>query len=169
MKIRKERIQERAAISELIQEAFAGAEHSDGTEAELAAALWNGTAFIPELSLIAEQDGELAGYILFTKAEVGGQTVLALAPLAVKPKFQRQGIGTALLRHGHETAQKLGYSYSLVLGDPAYYGKEGYVPAEPLGVIIPADFPAEYFLLRQLQKEAAPISGAVRYAPEFGI
>ena len=71
---------------------------------------------MPELSLVAEEHGEIIGHILFTEAKVGEDTVLALAPLSVKPGYQRQGVGAALIRQGHKIAGELGYSWSLVLG-----------------------------------------------------
>ena len=58
-------------------------------------------AYIPELSLVAEIDGELAGHILFTKAKVGNNEVIVLEPLSIKPKYQKQGVGTGLITEGH--------------------------------------------------------------------
>ena len=105
----------------MIKEAFATAEHADGNEQELADALRKSRAFVPELSLVAEDHGEIIGHILFTEAKVGEDTVLALAPLSVKPGYQRQGVGAALVRQGHKIAGELGYSWSLVLGSETYY------------------------------------------------
>ena len=89
MKIRQETPKDYEEVYELIREAFASAEHADGNEQDLVEALRKGDAFIPELSLVAEEDGQLAGHILFTKAQVGEAEVLALAPLSVRPAFQR--------------------------------------------------------------------------------
>lgn len=104
MRIRKEEPKDREAVYRLVREAFASAEHTDGTEQDLVEALRQDPAFVPELSLVAEADGEPVGHILLTEAAVGGETVLALAPLSVKPAFQRQGVGTALIRAAHSTA-----------------------------------------------------------------
>ncbi len=114
MLIRQEKVSDYEAVYALIEEAFASAEHADGNEQDLVEALRKGRAFIPELSLVAEIDHQLAGHILFTKANVGDQEVLALAPLAVKPKYQRQGVGTALILEEHKRAKELGYQYSVV-------------------------------------------------------
>ena len=169
MLIRQEKEQDREKVYALIAAAFASAEHSDGNEQDLAAALRKSTAFIPELSLVAEIDGEIVGHILLTKAKVGEDTVLALAPLSVSPPYQRRGIGTALIREGHRIARELGYAYSLVLGSETYYPRTGYVPAEQLGIPAPEGFPPENFMAAKLLENAGAVSGAVVYAKEFGL
>ncbi|WP_330396606.1 GNAT family N-acetyltransferase [Blautia sp. An81] len=92
MEIRQEIEKDYEEVYKLVKEAFETAEHADGNEQDLVEALRKGSAFVPELSLVAEIDGELAGHILFTRTKVGEDTVLVLAPLSVKPKFQRAGI-----------------------------------------------------------------------------
>lgn len=109
------------------------------------------------------------GHILFTKAAVGGKTVLALAPLSVLPDYQRRGIGSALIKKGHETAVSLGYEYALVLGSDKYYPKFGYVPAAGFGIEVPDGMPPSNFMAVKLKKSAGKISGGVKYADEFGI
>ena len=169
MNIRRERETDYGKVYELVQMAFAGAEHSDGTEQDLVAALRTGAAFIPSLSLVAEADGVIAGYILFTKAQVGTETVLALAPLAVLPGYQRRGIGSALVKRGHQIAKELGYGYALVLGNPSYYARFGYLPAVQFGIQAPRGIPSEYLMAIRLQRDAKPVSGVLSYASEFGI
>lgn len=169
MLIRQETSADHEAVYDLIEEAFATAEHTDGTEQDLVAALRKSEAFIPELSLVAEIDGELAGHILFTKITVGDDEALALAPLSVRPKYQRQGVGTALIAKGHEIAAELGYQYSLVLGSKTYYPRAGYVPAAQLGVEVPAGFPPDCYMAARLSKNARPIRGPVKYANGFGL
>ena len=119
--IRQETPADHAEIYSLIQTAFASAEHRDGNEQDLVDALRKSEAFIPELSLVAQLNGRIAGHILFTKARIGNTTPLALAPLSVLPLFQRQGIGTALIQEGHRIAKELGYAYSIVLGSETYW------------------------------------------------
>lgn len=87
-------------------------------------------AFDPELSLVAEIDGKVAGHVLFIPYTVRllGADVPAvnLAPLAVDPAYQRQGIGKALLEEGHRVARHKGYAFSLLLGHTSYYPRLGY-------------------------------------------
>ncbi len=173
VRIRQETLSDHAAVYTLVKEAFESAAHADGNEADLVEALRRSEAFIPELSLVAEMETEagetIVGYILFTEAHVGGQTVLALAPLAVLPAFQRQGVGTALIREGHRIAGQLGYPYSVVLGSEQYYPRAGYQRAECYGIRPPFDVPADNFMAYALQGDAKPMDGVLEYAKEFGI
>ena len=127
--IRQETDSDLDAVYTLIQTAFATSEHSDGTEQDLVVALRSSDAFIPELALVAVADAKIVGYIMFTKASAGGQTLLVLAPLAVLPDYQQHGIGSALIREGHRIAKELGYGYISVLGSDTYYPRFGYQPA----------------------------------------
>ena len=139
------------------------------TEQDLVAALRESDAFVPELSLVAEADGVLAGHILLTRASVGDSVQLALAPLSVLPRYQRQGIGQALVRAGHEKARALGYGYVIVLGSDTYYPKMGYVPADTYGIQSPFPVPRENFMACKLWDGAPAICGPVRYADAFGV
>lgn len=169
LRIRQETENDVAAVYQLVKTAFATAQHSDGTEQDLVAALHTSGAFVPDLSLVAEMDGRLAGYILFTEAQVGADTVLALAPLAVLPKFQRQGVGAALVAEGHQIAANLDYTHSLVLGSETYYPRFGYRPAAQSGITVPEGFPSENFMVAALRPGVKPLHGAAAYAKEFGI
>lgn len=169
MVIRQETSRDQQAVYDLVKTAFATAAHTDGNEHELVNALRRSEAFIPELSLVAEVGGKLVGHVLFTKAHVGDAVVLALAPLSVLPQYQRQGVGTALVREGHRLAQVLGYGWSIVLGSPAYYPRLGYSPADTFDIRSPFDVPRENYMARKLSENAPKLRGVVRYAKEFGI
>ena len=103
-------------ITVLVKAAFDSAEHADGNEQDLVNALRLGGAYIPELALVAEIAGEIAGHIMFTRLKIGESVQLALAPLSVLPAYQGQGIGAALVRAGHEKARALGYAYFRCFG-----------------------------------------------------
>nr|WP_243108396.1 N-acetyltransferase [Maliibacterium massiliense] len=154
--IRQETPQDFDAVYALVKRAFAQAPHRDGHEQDLVAALRSSDAFVPALSLVAASGDQLIGHVLFTEARVDNQPVLALAPLSVLPAYQRQGVGTALLREGHRIASALGYGYSVVLGDAAYYPRVGYAPAALLGIRAPFDVPAENFMAIRLRADAPP-------------
>ncbi len=167
--IRQEEERDYRAVYNLIKEAFASAEHADGNEQELVEALRRRSSFIPQLALVAETGGSMAGYILLTKANAGGRTVLVLAPLAVKPQYQRQGIGAALINEAHKKAQALGYDYIVVLGSEAYYPRFGYIQAGLIGINTPAGFPPANFMAVKLRENAPQLSGEIVYPPEFGL
>ncbi len=169
MFIRREKPKEYEIVYFVVKAAFGSAKHSDGNEHDLVNALRKGEAFIPDLSLVAEMDGKIVGHIMFTKAKVGDDAVLALAPLSVLPKFQRRGIGLSLMKAGHSAAGKLGYGYSVVLGSEKYYPKAGYVPAGKFGIKPPFDVPSENFMAYKIREDAANLSGVIKYAKEFGI
>lgn len=168
MQIRKEALPDYDTVYHVVQQAFKQAEHADGDEADLVTALRKGPAFIPELSLVAEIEGKIVGHILFTKGQIADNTVLALAPLAVLPTYQGQGIGAALVNEGHRIARQLGYDYVIVLGG-AYYHRFGYVSASSLGITAPFEVPDEYFMVKKLNPHAENVSGVMHYAKEFGI
>lgn len=169
MRIRKEEPKDYERIYSVVKTAFDCAEHADGNEQDLVNALRAGEAFIPELSLVAEMDGKIVGHIMVTKATINEETVLALAPLSVLPEYQRQGIGTALIKEGHNLAAELGYAYAIVLGSEHYYPKAGYLPAQNFEIRPPFDVPSENFMACKLKEDAANLCGTLKYAKEFGI
>lgn len=169
MEIRQEREADYPAVYQVVKEAFAGAEHTDGHEQDLVAKLRQSPAFIPELSLVAVAAGQIVGHILFSRAFVGEQEVLALAPLAVLPEFQGRGIGLVLIAEGHRRAAALGYKYAVVLGHPGYYPQAGYKPASRLGISAPLPVAEECFMAICLNGEAGRLNGCIRYDRAFGI
>ncbi|MGZ3376014.1 MAG: GNAT family N-acetyltransferase [Phenylobacterium sp.] len=118
--IRYARPTDRAAIAEVVAAAFGRAD-----EADLVARLRDEGDTVFEL--VAEEDGMVVGHIFFSRlwadrAELYG----ALAPLAVAPGRQGEGLGGQLVRRGLECAREFGCHGLLVLGDPAYYGRFGF-------------------------------------------
>lgn len=92
-------------------------------------------AFIPELDFVAEYQGKLLGQIVYTHACIAGDDgqqhpVLSFGPVAVLPAFQGQGIGSLLIRHSLQQALTLGHRAVLIYGDPDYYSRLGFCPAE---------------------------------------
>ena len=169
LEIRQENKKDCAEVYNVIKKAFMSAEHCDGNEQDLVVNLRESNNFIPELSLVAIDDNKIVGYILFTKIRIGKYEELALAPLAVLPEYQKQGIGKKLIEEGHKKAKKLGYHYSIVLGSERYYPKLGYVPASQYGIKAPFEVPNENFMAIELNNTDVEITGVVEYAKEFGI
>ena len=167
--IRKEQAVDYDEVYQVVRTAFESAEHSDGNEHDLVNALRNGKAFIPELSLVAEEDDRIIGHIMFTRAYVNDSCVLVLAPLSVLPHYQNKGVGSALITEDHRIASSLGYEYSVVLGSPIYYSKFGYKRARNYGRTHSFDVPDEYFMAYQLNNHAKRLDDVSIYLKEFGL
>lgn len=169
IEIRKEQKSDYEEVYNVVKTAFEKAKESDGNEQDLVVALRKSSNFIPELSLVAKKDNKIVGYILFTKIQIGKYEELALAPLAVLPEYQRQGIGSKLIKEGHKIAKEMGYHYVVVLGSDKYYPKFGYEKASKYGIKPPFDVPDENFMVIKLNDLRKGIKGTVKYAKEFGI
>lgn len=169
--MRPERPEEVAAVREVNVRAFPTA-----TEAELIEALRAEGAHVPELCLVAlDGSGEdVLGHIFFSRARLDtGAPLLVLAPMAVDPARQRDGIGGALVREALRRAPAAAPGVPLVsvLGHPEYYPRFGFEPAGPLGIRAPFDVPAEAWMAFRLPAyppadEPAP-AGVVVYADAF--
>lgn len=169
IEIRKEKKEDYEKIYNVIKTAFQTAEHCDGNEQDLVNDLRNGDGYIPELSLVALSEGKVVGYIMFTKILINNNEEIALAPLAVLPEYQRQGIGIALIEKGHSIARRMGYHYSVVLGSKDYYKKTGYEPAKNFGILAPFEVDSNNFMAKRLNNTDKEINGVVNYAKEFKI
>lgn len=99
-------------------------------EATLVSLLRTRSSYDSELSLVAEKEGRVVGHAMFNPMQVyiNGKPVKAtnLAPLAIHPDFQKQGIGGELMRAGHRIAREKGYSFDFLLGHTEYYPRFGY-------------------------------------------
>ena len=171
--IRQEEPHDFEALFGLIRQAFGGDEHSEHRERFLVERLRNSDAFVPELSLVAETGGTLAGHILLTKVKIVSDCAeeagsLALAPVAVLPAYQGNGIGGRLIRAAHEKAREMGFGSVILLGHPAFYPKFGYRPLKEFGIKLPFDVPDECCMAIELTEGAlCNISGTVRYPDPF--
>jgi putative acetyltransferase len=111
----------------------------------------------PVLSLLAFEKQHPVGHVLFSKAHLSSNPngrVSILAPLAVVPKFQKQGIGGKLVKKGLEILSKSGVDIVFVLGHPEYYPRHGFVPAGKLGFEAPFPIPekdADAWMVQELR------------------
>lgn len=96
------------------------------------------------LSLVGEKDGVAAGHVVFTFGSIDGteRKTALLGPVAVDPKHQRSGIGSAIIREGLDRLKVGGVEQVFVLGDPAYYGRFGFLPGAQ--VKAPYDLPEDW-------------------------
>ena len=135
-------------------------------EAELVRELLNDASAEPLLSLLAFEDGQAVGHILFTSAMLTNTqdavTIALLAPLAIVPEMQKQGIGGKLIREGLRRLTKSGVDLVFVLGHPEYYPRFGFNPAGDLGLEAPYPIPYEYADAWMVQALRPDIIGSVR-------
>lgn len=169
IKIRQENENDYDIVYQVVKSAFEHMEHTDGDEHNLVNRLRNSSAFVPQLSLVAEFNGDIVGHILFTEAEINGTTQLVLAPLSVVPSQQNHGIGGKLIAEGHRIARDLGYEFSILVGHAHYYPRFGYVPADRFGITTSLEVPNENFMALNLQGKDTMLNGMIKFAPEFGI
>lgn len=156
-----------SAIREVITDAF-----GQMNEALLVENIRKSPNFIPELSLLAKENGHVLGHILFSPILIEGEQqttpALALAPLAVTPARQRQGIGSQLVQVGLSKCRELGHSIVVVLGHSEYYRKFGFQTASKLGVQAPFSVPDEAFMVLELKADVLKnVRGMVKYPGYF--
>lgn len=152
-----------SAIDELLRLAF-----GRDLEARLVELLREGG--YARASLVAEHHGELVGQVLFHELAIvtAGETLwaLSLAPLAVRPDHQHQGIGSALVRSGLRVCRGAGHKIVVVVGEPGFYERFGFSPklAEPLR----SPYAGPHMMAVELAPDAlAGVEGDVRYPPPF--
>ncbi len=130
-------------------------------------------AYIPELALVAEDDGEIIGHIMLTNATLHGDEdwqVLALGPLSVTPERQRTGAGIALTEAALELADARGDPLVVLLGHPAYYPRFGFEPARGRGIEPPTEAMTDAaFMVKVLSSYEERYQGRFEYPPAFGV
>lgn len=142
-------------------------------EADLTRDLLHDPTAEPRLSLLAFEGGKAIGHILFTAVEIPKSELVCsiLAPLAVVPKSQKQGVGGKLIATGLEMLQKTGVSIVFVLGHPEYYPKFGFAPIHPLSINAPYPIPDEYFDAWMIQvlddTQLSSVSGTIVVSDEL--
>ena len=173
VKIRQETIKDRRKVFKLIEEAFLHAEYSDHFEHLLVDRLRKSANFIPELSLVAEFNSQIVGYVLLTKISLNTNSdlkFLSLAPVVVLPEFQNKGIGGQLIEHSHIIAKELDFDAIAILGHANYYPRFGYRQASNFGIKFPFDAPGENCFILELNPSSLEnIHGTLKYPDEFDI
>ena len=137
--LRKETPADWRKVETLVREAFWNQYAPGCCEHYLAHTLRDAQAFVPELDYVATIGETIVGNIMYARAHIaldagGILPVLGFGPLAVMPAHQRQGIGGQLVAHTAALARGAGHAAILIYGDPAYYSRLGFVPAERFGI-----------------------------------
>lgn len=165
--LRREVPDDQAAVFAVHTAAFASPDGGEVVEAKLVDTLREDGDAIPALTLVAVIDESVVGHVVCSRASIDSRPSVGLGPLGVLPAFQRRGVGHALMHAVLGAADALEEPAVVLLGDPGYYRRFGFVPAPPLG-ILPAD-PAwtEYFQVRPLSAWDGSPRGTFHYAPAF--
>lgn len=162
MLIRNETAADIPAISRVVTEALLMLPQATGTEASIVEKLRADGALA--LSLVAEKEGEVIGYLAASAARIGTQEGWGLiGPLAVLPSRHRQGIGTALMSEALARLRTNGRGAALV-GDPAYYSRFGFRAFPGLSV---AGCPPE--VVQALPFDGTEPRGELIHHPAFGL
>lgn len=146
-RIRPEMPRDQAAIREITRRAFAPMPFADGDEQDVIDRFRG--AGVLALSLVADLEGAIVGQISFTPAFAadGSPDWYALGPVAVAPEHQGNGIGSQLVRAGIDWLRSVGAAGCVLVGNPVYYRRFGFVLASQLA---PAGEPAEYYQMLSL-------------------
>jgi putative acetyltransferase len=125
---------------------------------------------VPELCLVAVDGDEVTGHIAFSRGRLeSGHEVISLAPMAVLPDRQREGIGSALVRESLERAAGTDFPLAVVLGHPEYYPRFGFEPAARIGVLDPYGAPPEAWMAYRLPAYVPEARGLMSYAEAFSL
>lgn len=162
MIIRDEQPQDVAAIAAVISAAFLHHPHSDQREAAIVQQLRDAGEL--KISLVAEEAGNVVGQIAFSEVLINGKNLgwYGLAPVAVRPDFQNRGIGETLVKTGLDRLKSLNASGCVLVGEPEYYQRFGFLPSDRLRFPL---IPDEFFLVLPFREDIP--SGTVEFHSAF--
>ncbi len=163
--IRKERESDLLVIKNINDMAF-----EQDNEGILVEKLRKRPEFIRELSLVAEFQGDVVGHILFfpisIKTKTGFYSTISLAPMAVIPEFQNQGIGGQLVNEGLAKVKELGHKSVVVLGHPEYYPRFRFRKASEWKLTVPFPCPDEAMMALEFEQGTLK-TGMIEFLPEY--
>jgi putative acetyltransferase len=157
------------SIARVVETAFA-----DPNVVRLVERIRASEQYVPELSLVAEHEGDIVGHMMFSyvtlRREHDEKPVVILSPLAAAPERQKDGIGSALVRAGIAGAEARNEPLVIVEGTPAYYPRFGFERAREHGIEPPsAHIPDAAFMVLRLSSYEVSLRGTVVYSPAFDV
>lgn len=157
--IRNETPADYAAVEHLTREAFWNVYRPGCMEHYVLHVLRDDSAFVPELDLVMEQDGQIIGHVMYMRAAITANDgreipIMTFGPISIRPDLQRRGLGKHLLETSMEKAMALGAGALCIEGNLDFYGKSGFVVAGTRGIRYHGEPDQEivpYFLLKELK------------------
>ena len=164
MIIRNENIEDQEAVREINLNAF-----PTDVEATLVDKL---RSSMDTISLVAIQEDKVVGHILFSPLTIENDEetfeALILAPIAVLPEYQKQGIGSKLVENGIIECRNQDHSLIVLVGHPEYYPRFGFISAEQNGIEHPFEVPEDVFMVYELVPGALKkVNGVLKYSEPF--
>lgn len=159
MELRPERPSDYRETENVIREAFWNHYAPGCNEHYMVHIMRDCPTFVPELNYVAVHDGRIIGHAVYLKSVIKGDDgkdyeVLSLGPIAIAPEYQRKGVGGRLIERTRQLARKMGFRAILLCGDPDYYTRQGFVPAEQLGIRTAEDMYAVFLHVCELYENA---------------
>ncbi|SED04185.1 putative acetyltransferase [Rhodococcus jostii] len=164
MLIRRENPGDVDAVAEVHRQAFDG---DAPVEVDLVTRLRSSDAWVPQLSLVAELSGTVAGHVCLSRATVDSADVLALGPIGVLPDVQGDGVGSALMHAVLGGADARDEPLVALLGHLDYYPRFGFVSGTSLGIEPDEPSWSSHFQVRRLARWDPSLTGTFRYAAPF--
>lgn len=157
--IRNETPADYASVEHLTREAFWNVYRPGCMEHYVLHMLRDDPAFVPELDLVMEQDGQIIGHVMYMHAAITANDgreipIMTFGPISIRPDLQRRGLGKHLLETSMEKAMALGAGALCIEGNLDFYGKSGFVVAGTRGIRYHGEPDQEivpYFLLKELK------------------
>ncbi|HEV7918986.1 MAG TPA: N-acetyltransferase [Solirubrobacterales bacterium] len=143
--VRPEQPGDEAEIAAILVAAF-----DDAGEADLVSRLRASDAWVPELSMVVQQEERLVGYALLSRVIAGDSNALVLGPVAVLPDLRGAGTGMALVRMGLNRARQLKYDCAIAIAPPPFLAACGFRPAAGRGLTTEMEIPGDAFQVAEL-------------------
>ena len=155
---RREEEKDYRAVEELVRESFWNVYRPGCMEHYVLKYLRHDPAFVPELDIVMEKDGELIGQNIFVQAHIAADDgrqipIMTMGPICIKPEYKRQGYGKMLLDYSLEQAKAAGCGALCFEGNIGFYGKSGFKYASEYGIRyhdLPEGEDASFFLCKEL-------------------
>lgn len=156
--IRSEEKGEYRKVENMVRESFWNVYRPGCMEHYVLHQLRKDAAFVPELDLVMEQNGELIGQNMFMRAWIAADDgreipIMTMGPICIAPQWKRKGYGKILLDYSLEKAKELGYGALCFEGNIDFYGKSGFREASEFGIRyhgLPEGEDASFFLCKEL-------------------